>query len=78
MNKKWKYERFKGDAAIYALCPKCNFHYDPSRFNSQTFQTDIVIQYKYCPMCGEYLYDDSENVDATWNERDISELYEQA
>ena len=23
----WKYEKFKGDMAIYAICPICNFHY---------------------------------------------------
>ena len=31
-----------------------------------------------CGDFGDYLYDDSENVDVTWNERDISELYKQA
>ena len=78
MNKKWKYEKFKGDGAIYAFCPNCNFHYNPSRLNTKTMQCELVFQYNYCPMCGEYLYDDSKNVNVTWNERDISELYEQA
>ena len=22
----WKYEKFKGDGAIYAFCPKCGFY----------------------------------------------------
>ena len=48
---------------------------NPSRLNTQTMQSELVIQYKYCPMCGEYLYNGNENVDVVWNERDISELY---
>lgn len=75
-HKKWKYEKFKGDGAIYAFCPKCNFHYNPSRLNTETMQSELVIQYNYCPICGEYLYDDSESVSVTWNERNIEELYE--
>lgn len=74
----WKYERFRGDAAIYAFCPKCNFHHNPSslvRDEDGNFTTDIKYQYNYCPICGEYLYDDKEIVDVVWKERDIEELY---
>ena len=74
----WKYEKFKGDGAIYAFCPKCNFNHNPSRLNTSTMQCELGIQYNYCPMCGEYLYDETENVDVIWNERDIIELYKQA
>lgn len=74
----WKYEKFKGDGAIYAFCPKCGFHHNPSRLNSETMKSEITYQYNYCPMCGEYLYDENaENgIEITWNERDIVELYE--
>lgn len=77
MKKKWMYERFIHDSAIYAFCPTCNFYYDASRFDAQTMKSEIAIQYNYCPMCGEYLYDDSETVDVIWKERDISELLKQ-
>ena len=29
----------------------------------------------YCPECGEHLYNENEEVDVDWNERDITELY---
>ena len=35
-------------------------------------------QYDFCPICGEYLFDDKAEEDGfsvTWNERDIMELY---
>lgn len=35
----------------------------------------LFNDFKYCPMCGEYLYDDSESANVVWNERDVSELY---
>ena len=40
-------------------------------------KSEITYQYNYCPMCGEYLYDENaENgIEITWNERDIVELY---
>ena len=72
---KWIFEKFKGDIAIYASCPKCNFTHSPSIFNAETMKSKIVHQYKYCPMCGEYLYDDEDYINVTWNERDISEFY---
>ena len=46
----WRYEKFKGDMAIYAICPRCNFHYCCGDF----LKNQIVAQYTYCPMCGEY------------------------
>lgn len=72
----WKYEKFKGDVAIYAFCPKYGFYHNPSRITkNKTFETDVSYQYVYCPMCGEYLFDDSDNVEVIWNKRDITELY---
>lgn len=73
----WKYEKFKNDMAYYAFCPKCGFYHNPSSFvkdENGKFSTQIQYQYKYCPMCGEHLYDDSEKVDIIWNERDIAVL----
>ena len=77
INMVWKYEKFKGDAAIYAFCPKCGFHHNTSRLVPGTFGTEISYQYNYCPKCGEYLYNDDNNVQVTWNERDIIELYKE-
>lgn len=74
----WKYEKFYGDAAIYAFCPKCNFHHNPSRLETDAdgkLTSEIQYQYNYCPICGEYLYDDKAVADVVWNERDIEELY---
>lgn len=75
INMKWIFEKFKGDLAVYAFCPKCNFRHNPSRVTPKTMEVEIVCQYKYCPMCGEYLYDDRDNLDVIWNERDVTELY---
>ena len=71
----WKFEKFKGDGAVYAFCPKCNFYHNPSHFNSETMSVEIAFQYKYCPMCGEYLYDKSDNFKVVWGERYIMDLY---
>lgn len=71
----WKHEKFKGDTAIYAFCPKCGFRHNPSKIDMKTLSSEIMFQWSYCPECGEYLYNESENVEVIWNERDISELY---
>lgn len=76
----WTYEKFRGDAAIYAFCPKCGFHHNPSRMEMEDgkFTTNILYQYNYCPICGEYLYDKNavdDGFEVTWDERDILELY---
>lgn len=65
----WEYEKFKDDMAIYAFCPVCGFMYNPSQKKPDSFETEIVNQYKYCPECGKYLYSDAEKVDVIWNER---------
>lgn len=75
----WTYEKFKDNGAIYAFCPKCGFYHNPSRFLSNDkglYKVQVTYQYNYCPMCGEYLYDDDiEHATCIWNERDIKELY---
>lgn len=77
----WTYERFRGDAAIYAFCPKCNFHHNPSRMVNEDdgrITTKILYQYNYCPICGEYLYDeeaDENGFEVIWNERNVEELW---
>lgn len=73
----WVYEKFKGDMAIYAFCPKCNFYHNPSRFNHESMECDIMYQYNYCPICGEHLHDENfeSGVEVAWDERDIIELY---
>lgn len=60
------------------LCPKCGFYHNPSRFLSNDkglYEVQVTYQYNYCPMCGEYLYDDIEHATCVWNERDMEELY---
>ena len=71
----WKYEKFKGDGAIYAFCPKCGFYHNPSELNIEKLVCEVKYQYNFCPVCGEYLCDDSSEIDVIWNERDIMELY---
>jgi hypothetical protein len=75
----WEYEKFRGDDAIYAFCPKCKFHHNPSKMvtgEDGRLTTEIQYQYNYCPICGEYLYNDIGTVDVTWDERNIEELYD--
>lgn len=73
----WKYEKFKGDSAIYAFCPECNFYHNPSELNVETMKVEVNYQYNYCPMCGTYLYNEKaeiNGIDVIWNKRDIEEL----
>ena len=70
---KWIFEKFKGDMAVYAICPQCGFHHNASTLH-QNMTITITGQYKFCPMCGEYLYVDGDEVDVIWNQRDIMEL----
>lgn len=73
----WHYEKFKGDAAIYGLCPKCHYTYIAGT-RWRTTDEGEIFPYNYCPICGEKLRNKplSEDVDIIWNERDCSELYE--
>ena len=71
---KWTFEKFSGDMAIYAICPMCGFHHDVSTLH-RDMTTTITHQYKFCPMCGEYLYDDADDISVIWNQRFITELY---
>jgi hypothetical protein len=70
---RWRIEKFEGDMAIYAFCPKCNFHDSIG----DTISNEVFL-YRYCPMCGEYLYikDKKLEIDA-YNERNVSELYKE-
>lgn len=72
---KWIYEKFKGDPVTYAICPKCNFYYNASKLNNKTLKYEINQEYKYCPMCREYLYIDSK-IKIIRNKRNIMDLYE--
>lgn len=74
----WRYEKFKGDGAIYAFCPECGFYHSPTNFNVETMQCEVKYQYNYCPMCGVYLRNEkayTDGIDVIWNERDIEELW---
>lgn len=68
----WIFEKFQGDIAIYAFCPKCNFHHTCNTKPG----LEIIDQYRYCPMCGEYLYNESSEIDVIWNQKHITDLYE--
>lgn len=73
----WHFEKFKGDSAIYAICPKCGFAHNVSyvvlplevRINPQMI-------YNFCPNCGEEDTSNhyEENKDVTWNKRDREEI----
>ena len=72
---KWKYEKLKGDMAVYAFCPSCNFSYNPSAYDPESGETTIQNTYTFCPLCGEFLYDENTEVNVVWNERSISDYY---
>lgn len=57
----WVFTKYKGDRAIYAVCPHCNFRYNPSVLN-ENLNPVISSVFKYCPMCAEYLYVTPENI----------------
>ena len=71
----WKYEKFKGDMAIYAICPICNFNHHVGQVEFGSGDLVIDIQYLFCPACGEFLYND-EDSDCIYNERSVEDLYE--
>ena len=71
---KWIFEKFYGDMAIYAICPKCGFRHCVSDFKSGTFEIEIYTDkvYKFCPMCGKKdTTNYGDNIDVVWNERSI-------
>lgn len=75
---KWAFEKFYGDAAVYAICPKCGFMHNVSLFKTGSMEIEVDTDriYNFCPMCGEE--DETEygdNVDVIWNERDWKDLY---
>ena len=74
---KWKYEKFKGDMAVYAICPKCNFHHSSSVYNPHSGESVVQNPYTFCPLCGEFLFENYEEVNVIWNERNIFKLYEE-
>lgn len=53
----WAYVKYKGDAAIYAVCQNCGFTYacyktKRNEDGSWAFATEPEKPYKYCPCCG--------------------------
>ena len=71
----WVYEKFKGDMAIYSICPKCNFVHQCGEVDFKTGEYKVNDQYVFCPLCGTFLYDENESPDVSYNTRDMSELY---
>lgn len=72
---KWQFEKFKDDIAIYAVCPKCGFYHSPSTLNRDMTVT-ITHQYKFCPMCAEYLYVEGDAIEVIVNQRyEYEEVY---
>lgn len=77
----WKYEKFKGDMGVYAICPVCNFAHGVGEKNFSTGELEIRIseEYIFCPMCGTFLYDTRDKVYAcvcVMNVRDTDDLYQ--
>ncbi len=71
----WVFTKFKGDKAIYAICPHCNFCYNLSALN-EDLEAVIPSVFKYCPMCSEYLYMTPEKIKIDIVDRYITEVYE--
>lgn len=71
---KWIFEKFQGDMAIYAICPKCGFYHNPSTLHAD-MTTTITNQYQFCPTCGEYLYVEGDAIDVIWNQRYVTEFF---
>lgn len=77
---KWHFEKFKGDMAIYSICPKCGFSKNVSYL---TANGEICINpqkiYNYCPNCGEKDTSDHyiENVNVIWNKRYAKERWKE-
>ena len=61
----WKFEKFKGDKALYAFCPECGYHYIAG------VEDQITKYYTHCLVCGKYLYEELEEYTLAWNERFI-------
>ena len=73
--KHWKFERFKGDGAIYGICPNCNFYHNVSTLD-ENLVPHITNQFLFCPACGDYLYDPNpETSPIIKYERNILDLY---
>lgn len=72
----WKFEKFKGDMAIYAICPYCDFSHNVRSFNLDQ-GIKVTNQYNFCPICGHYLYVKDDYIDVIWEQRTISESYKE-
>ena len=66
----WIFEKVRGDQAIYGICPKCEFHYAAGEASKKR-----VGQYRYCPMCGEYLFNNNTDIKIIWDKRDLMDFH---
>ena len=77
---KWYFEKFKGDMAIYAFCPKCGFEHTVSYIDfDMSIKIDPDKIYNYCPICGikdETNHYEVNRHDIVWNQRSSSILGE--
>jgi hypothetical protein len=84
-HKKWIFEKFIGNMVIYQICPYCGYMHDACSqkrvFDNEgnIIKVEFVItsQYRYCPMCGKYLYNDSGELNVIWNKRKFMDLMEE-
>lgn len=50
---KWAFVKYKGDAAIYAVCQNCGFvQHGVYTMNELQITVNTSKCYKYCPSCG--------------------------
>jgi rubredoxin len=83
--KKWIFEKFIGNMAIYQICPHCGYMHEAgsqkrdfdNEGNVTKAEFAIASQYRYCPMCGKYLYNGSGELNVVWNERKFMDLMEE-
>lgn len=54
INGEWAFIKYKGDAAIYAVCQNCGFTQHGAYKDLGNFKMVPAIDklYKYCPNCG--------------------------
>ena len=75
----WRFEKFKGESAIYIICPKCGFSHNVS-YIALPFEICINPQeiYNFCPICGEEDTSNhyEENREVIWNQRNYEEMAE--
>ena len=68
INHGWRFGEYKGDIAIYAICPDCRFIYacDKEKYRGGIPRVPAPEKlYPYCPLCGAR---------KTWYEEEVEKI----